>query len=100
MRITPIGGKSSQGFVDFPDAPRACHNLVAGRFAPASGKSLEIACPYDGRRVGAVSMSTTAEVDAAVAAAAAAWPAWRAMPLKERSQPLFRLRELLTRHLE
>jgi malonate-semialdehyde dehydrogenase (acetylating)/methylmalonate-semialdehyde dehydrogenase len=42
---------------------------------------------------------TTSEVDAAVAAAAAAFPAWRDTPLPERVQVMFRLKERLDANL-
>jgi len=50
--------------------------------------------PYDGRRIGRVGLSGRAEVDAAVAAAGRAWPAWAATPLRERVRVLARFREL------
>ena len=87
-------------FVDFPQAASSCANLVGGRFVRATGESSTLRSPYDGRVIGTVAMSTADDVDAAVRAAANAWPAWRATPVKERCQPLFRLRELLTTHLD
>ena len=86
--------------VDFPASPRSCSNLVDGRFVPATGETSMLRSPYDGRVIGSVAMSTADDVDAAVRAAATAWPAWRATPIKERCQPLFRLRELLMAHLD
>jgi malonate-semialdehyde dehydrogenase (acetylating)/methylmalonate-semialdehyde dehydrogenase len=50
--------------------------------------------PYDGRVIGRVGLSGRADVDAAVAAAERAWPAWAATPLRERARVLARFREL------
>src|SRR5580692_6916776 len=45
-------------------------------------------------------MSTSADVDAAVQAAADAFPAWRRTPAGERVQYLFKLKNLLEEHLD
>src|SRR6202142_474903 len=45
-------------------------------------------------------MSTSADVDAAVQAAAAAFPAWRRTPPGERVQYLFKLKNLLEEHID
>jgi malonate-semialdehyde dehydrogenase (acetylating) / methylmalonate-semialdehyde dehydrogenase len=47
-----------------------------------------------------VPLSTAADVDAAVQAAAAAFPAWRRTPPGERVQYLFKLKNLLEEHLD
>jgi len=87
--------------VDVPAQPRDCPNLIAGTWRPATGdRARDLVSPYTGTRVGRVGLSTAADVDAAVTAAAGAFPAWRAQPIKERSQPLFRFRDLLLRHLD
>jgi malonate-semialdehyde dehydrogenase (acetylating) / methylmalonate-semialdehyde dehydrogenase len=90
--------------VDLPaslGSPAPCLNLVGGRWAPASGgASRDVVSPYTGTVVGRVGLSAAADVAAAVAAAREAAPGWGATPLKERSRPLFRFRELLVRHLD
>jgi malonate-semialdehyde dehydrogenase (acetylating) / methylmalonate-semialdehyde dehydrogenase len=87
--------------VDVPAQPRDCLNLIGGTWRPAAGGgSRDLVSPYTGTRVGRVGLSNAADVEAAAAAARAAFPAWRAQPIKERSQPLFRFRELLLRHLD
>ncbi|WP_067461601.1 CoA-acylating methylmalonate-semialdehyde dehydrogenase [Actinomadura macra] len=54
--------------------------------------------PATGRLAGKVDFASGAEVDAAVAAAKAAFPAWRDASLTQRTRVLFRFRELLTEH--
>jgi len=69
----------------------------AGHFQGAAPLRQEVVNPRWGRVMGSVQMSGAADVDAAVAAASAAFPAWRATPIRERAQVLYRLRELLLR---
>ena len=56
--------------------------------------------PATGQVIGRVPRGGAAEVDAAVKAAKAAFPAWRDMPLIARSQLFFAFRELMWRHRE
>src|SRR5215213_2827838 len=51
--------------------------------------------PALGQQTGEVDLATTEEVGAAVAAAKAAFPAWRATALAKRAELLFRIRELV-----
>ena len=81
--------------VTLPREPLQADNLIGGAFCrSASGRSREIVSPYDGRVIAQVGLSGTAEVDAAVAAAQRAWPAWAASPLRDRAKVLARFREL------
>ncbi|MGW8848521.1 CoA-acylating methylmalonate-semialdehyde dehydrogenase [Streptomyces xiamenensis] len=63
--------------------------------APASGRYAPVFDPATGRQPARVGLASEAEVDAAVAAARAAFVSWRATPLARRTAPLFRYRELL-----
>ncbi len=63
--------------------------LVAGQ----SGRSGPVYNPATGEQTGEVNFATTQEVDRAVQAAQAAFPAWRATSLSKRSELLFRMRE-------
>lgn len=59
--------------------------LVGGEWLPASGPgALEVVNPADGALVGRVPDCGEAETEAAIAAADAAWPGWRAMTAGER----------------
>jgi len=89
-----------QTYVDLPQAPLLCRNLVAGRFVEATGKRLDIKSPYTGQLIGNVALSKPEDVDAVVRAAVRAWPAWRETPLKERTRLLFRLRDLLVGNVD
>ena len=78
-----------------------CHNWIGGEWTPAvGGESLAVDNPRHGRSFGQVALSGAADVARAVAAAQAAFPGWRATPIKERVQVLFRLKALMERDLE
>jgi malonate-semialdehyde dehydrogenase (acetylating)/methylmalonate-semialdehyde dehydrogenase len=90
------------GLVDVSQAVRHCQNLIGGSWVAARSQKSprEVVSPYTGTVVGRVELSGAEDVAAAVAGARAAFPGWAALPLKERSRPLFRFRELLLRHLD
>ena len=87
--------------VDIPAEHRRCDNLVGGRWQRAiGGASRALTSPYTGAAVGEVALSTAADVAAAVAGALAAAGRWRLIPIKERTRPLFRFRELVLARLD
>ncbi len=76
-------------------------NLVAGRWVDCdSGHTMPSMCPATGAVLGVVPDSSAADVNAAVRAAAEAWPKWRAMPAPRRAEILFRAAELLVQRKE
>jgi len=77
------------------------HNYIAGAWTPSgSVETLPVLDPATGEELGRTPLSTRADVDAAVQAAKAAFPAWRATPAVERARVLFRLKALLEEHKE
>ena len=60
-----------------------------------SGRVGPVFNPARGVQSGEVDLASTSEVDAAVAVARAAWPAWRATSLSRRAEIMFHLRESL-----
>jgi aldehyde dehydrogenase (NAD+) len=77
-------------------------NLINGVWkGAASGRTLTSLNPADAREVVAIAPASSArEVDDAVAAARAAWPAWRRLPAPKRGEMLFRAAERLAREKE
>src|SRR4051812_30671669 len=71
------------------------HWIDGARREGASGRTAPVTDPATGEVTGEVALASTEEVDAAVASAAAAFPAWRDASLTKRSAVLFRFRELL-----
>ena len=75
-------------------------NYVAGRFVPCERPRSDVHDPGTGEVISTVPHSGSAEVDQAVRAARAAFPAWSAMPIKERAQIFYRYRTLLEQHAD
>jgi malonate-semialdehyde dehydrogenase (acetylating) / methylmalonate-semialdehyde dehydrogenase len=73
---------------------RVLDNYVAGRWTPASGaEQLDVTNPASGEVLARVPLSSQADLDAAVQAARAALPEWRAVSVIARARHLFALRE-------
>lgn len=80
--------------VKVPSNETTCRNFIGGHWAePAGGSVAKVVSPYVNRSIGQVLMSTPDDIEKAVAAAKEAFPHWRAMPIKERCQILFRFRQ-------
>ena len=65
-----------------------------------SNRFADVYHPASGRIQSRVPLATAAEVDAAVAAATAAFPEWSAQPPLRRARVLFRFREIFERRLD
>src|SRR5689334_192076 len=74
------------------------HHYIEGKSAEGtSGRWGDVYNPATGEKSGRVAFAGAAEVDRAVKAAAAAFPAWAATPPLTRARILFKFRELLDR---
>ena len=74
-------------------------NYIAGEWSSGDAcERLAVTDPATGEALGAVPDSGRTEVDRAVAAASAAFPAWRRTPVPERARVFFRLKALLDEH--
>jgi malonate-semialdehyde dehydrogenase (acetylating) / methylmalonate-semialdehyde dehydrogenase len=70
---------------------------INGTVVPGtSGREAKVYNPATGQQSSSVDLASTAEVDAAVAVAAAAFPAWRATSLTRRAEVMFNFRELIS----
>ena len=74
------------------------HWINGRRVAGTSGRRGPIYDPARGSLAREVDFASIEEVDAAVAAARAAFPAWRATSLSKRTEILFRIRNLVEAH--
>src|ERR1700729_2247667 len=83
-------------------ATRLIDNYIAGAWTPAAAATgeLDVTNPATGQAIARVSLSRRADLDAAVAAARGALPAWRAVSTIGRARKLFELRERLTARAE
>jgi len=81
----PVVGHWTAGAVDVgPGGPGS-----------AAGRTADVYDPATGQVTKRVALASREEADALIAAAAAAWPAWRDVSLARRTQVLFAFRELL-----
>ncbi|WP_287988814.1 CoA-acylating methylmalonate-semialdehyde dehydrogenase, partial [Acidiphilium sp.] len=66
--------------------------------AGTGAERLPVFNPATGAQTGAVAVATAAEIEAAIAAARAAFPAWAATPPLRRARIMFRFKELVEQH--
>ncbi|MSR44599.1 MAG: aldehyde dehydrogenase family protein [Phycisphaerales bacterium] len=79
-------------------ATTTIQNLIDGRFAPASGGAIiSVYDPATGSLIATAPDSTAHDIDAAVDAAAAAFPAWHALGAPARAAQLRTLADLVER---
>ncbi|MEU6726120.1 CoA-acylating methylmalonate-semialdehyde dehydrogenase [Nonomuraea wenchangensis] len=77
---------------------KSVRHWINGAFVDGDARSAEVFDPATGEVAGHVALASPADVDAAVAAAVAAFPAWRDTSLVKRARVLFRYRELMEAH--
>jgi malonate-semialdehyde dehydrogenase (acetylating)/methylmalonate-semialdehyde dehydrogenase len=77
-------------------------NYVGGDFVAAAPArpALDVYNPSSGDVISRVPLSAAADVDVAVQAARAAFPAWSATPIKERVQIFYRYKTLLEQNID
>ena len=86
-------------FVAMPASLRVCENFFENQFVAARAYQ-PVKSAWTGAEIGRVAISNRDEVNLAVEAAAKAFPGWRATPLKERTQKLFRFREIVLARID
>ncbi len=74
-------------------------HFIAGSWqAPAAGEYFDTVDPSNGERLASVAQGSTADVDAAVKAARAAAPGWRALSPHARARHLYAIARLVQKH--
>jgi len=88
--------------VDFAARSRLYSNIVGGADVPAAdGRTLDVVCPSDGQTFARIARSGKADVDAAVAAARAAFEGdWGRLTATERGRLLMKLGQAIADHAE
>jgi malonate-semialdehyde dehydrogenase (acetylating)/methylmalonate-semialdehyde dehydrogenase len=82
------------------DAP-VLDNFIAGQWVKARAAELfDVHNPATGNVIGRTPMSTASDVDAAVQAAAKAFPDWRNTPVNTRAQVLYKFKAKLEQHFD
>src|SRR5512140_3697384 len=76
-------------------------NWIGGEWRDGHGqKTIPVENPRFGKAMSNVPISGAEDVDLAVKAAQKAFQSWKNVPLKERAQVFFKLKELMERDLE
>jgi len=83
-----------------PAPVRIPHYINGQCVAGGAGRTSPVYNPASGRQTGELALADAALVDAAVAAASAAFPAWSQTPPIRRARVLFKLRELVEAHAD
>ncbi|GAA0953486.1 CoA-acylating methylmalonate-semialdehyde dehydrogenase [Nonomuraea longicatena] len=77
---------------------KSVNHWIGGRPFDGDDRAGQLFDPSTGQVSGTVRLASETDVDAAVAAAVAAFPAWRDASLVKRARVLFRFRELMEAH--
>src|SRR5690606_26804360 len=87
-----VGCPAVRGSIDMK---RISHWIDGKVVTGTSGREGVVWNPATGEQQAAVDLASASELDAAVAVASAALPAWRATGLSRRAEVMFRLRDLI-----
>jgi malonate-semialdehyde dehydrogenase (acetylating)/methylmalonate-semialdehyde dehydrogenase len=75
-------------------------NFINGKFERNGQPSMDVFSPITGELISTLPLSGSKELDKAVQAAEAAFPAWSGLTLKDRVQVFFKYRTLLEKNME
>ena len=101
VSIDVVSGLAADGAADGATPPLTLLNYVGGAFVPSkSGETIPDFNPATGKVVASIPRSRAEDVDAAVAAAKAAFPSWAATSVAVRAAFLDRIADGLEAHLE
>src|ERR687888_866907 len=96
--MTQIAEPGRARIGEVPVTDRVNHWIGGRRAEGRSGRTGPVYNPVTGQLARQVDFASVDDVDAAVAAAKAAFPAWRSTSLSKRTDILFKIRNLVDRH--
>jgi len=76
------------------------HYVNGASLAGTSGRFLDVYDPSTGKVTAKAPLASKAEVEAAIASAQGAFPAWASTPAAKRAQVMFKFRELIISHMD
>jgi malonate-semialdehyde dehydrogenase (acetylating)/methylmalonate-semialdehyde dehydrogenase len=85
--------------VQIPKEVISCSNFINGEWVQGTGGTSDIISPYNGKKIGHVTIPSLDQIKDALSAAEKAQVEWGKSPLKERARVLFNFREILIRDL-
>jgi malonate-semialdehyde dehydrogenase (acetylating)/methylmalonate-semialdehyde dehydrogenase len=77
-----------------------CSNFINGQWTKGESGTLSVVSPYNGKKIGEVSLPSQAQIKTALKAASTAQIEWAKTPMKERAQVLFNFRNILLREMD
>lgn len=80
-----------------PQEVISCSNFMNGEWVKGDSGNLSIVSPYNGKKIGEVSLPSQTQIKSALKAAQTAQLEWAKTPMKERAQVLFNFRNILIR---
>jgi malonate-semialdehyde dehydrogenase (acetylating)/methylmalonate-semialdehyde dehydrogenase len=80
-----------------PDGNLVCHNLIQGEWVAGTAGFVDVVSPYNGKKIGLVTVPSTQQINQAIDLASVAQKSWAKLPIKERSKVLFNFRQILLR---
>jgi malonate-semialdehyde dehydrogenase (acetylating)/methylmalonate-semialdehyde dehydrogenase len=86
--------------VKIPETVISCPNFINGEWVRGEAGTMDVKSPYNGKKIGEITLPSLAQIKTAIEAAETAQKAWAATPMKERAQVLFNFRNILMRDLE
>jgi malonate-semialdehyde dehydrogenase (acetylating)/methylmalonate-semialdehyde dehydrogenase len=96
-----MADSARETLVRLPSQPVVCHNFAGRELAAREGHArIDVTSPYTGARIGSIPASDAEAVASVVHAAKEAARPWGATPIKERTVPLFRFRDLVLQNLD
>jgi malonate-semialdehyde dehydrogenase (acetylating)/methylmalonate-semialdehyde dehydrogenase len=94
------GRRAQEGVINMAGVRELKHYYRGEWSGSKSAEFRDVVNPATGETLARTPMASKEDVNAAVAAAAAAYPAWRRTPPEDRIQYLFKLKQLLEDHVE
>jgi malonate-semialdehyde dehydrogenase (acetylating) / methylmalonate-semialdehyde dehydrogenase len=86
--------------INLPTQQLKAPNFIGGEFVPGSGQKIEVDSPWYGKVVGETNESTPEDINRALTIAQKAFLSWSQTPIKERTQVMFKFREILLRDID
>lgn len=86
--------------IKIPTKPAVADCLIQGKWQKGEGAEHQILSPYNGKMIGSYREASESQIQKAITEAQNAQKEWAKVPLKERSQVLYRVRQNLLQNLD
>lgn len=86
--------------VKLPTTVISCSNFINGQWVQGEAGTMNVTSPYNGKKIGEVSLPSKNQIKEALQKASLAQVEWGKTPLKERARVLFNFRNILLRDLD